>query len=112
MNRLVLGFHGGVHVSGGHFLCKKGVGGVCGVGMGNLRWAGFFPGGCWWNLGVRVQEARAQLKIGGATPGGSGGHGVSPVFRFGAANPIHFDGIGVATPKNSCDRILGVATYH
>ena len=59
-----------------------------------------------------MQEARAQLKIGGATPGGSGGRGVSPVFRFGAVTPVHFDRIGVATPKNPCDRILGVAMYH
>ena len=84
----------------------------CVVWVGVFGWRVFFrvvAGGIW---GCGCRRPVPNLKIGGATPGGSGGRGVSPVFRFGAATPIHFDRIGVATPKNPCDRILGVATYH
>ena len=114
MNFLVVHFHGTVHVSRGHFLCKKGVGGVCGVlccvGMGILQWAGIFPGGWWWKWGVRLQQACAQIKIGAETPGGGRGCGFLAGFEIGGATTLPKGRIGPATPKNWQNRFLRVAT--
>ena len=49
---------------------------------------------------MRAQEARAQLKISAATPGGFGGHGFFAGFEIGAATPLPIGIFGAATPKN------------
>ena len=81
----------------------------CVVWVGVFGWRVFFrvvAGGIW---GCGCRRPVPNLKLAARPPGVPG----FSLFSALVLQPSSvFNGIGVATPKNSCDRILGVATCH
>jgi len=84
----------------------------CVVGVGVFGWRVFFrvvAGGIW---GCGCRRPVPNLKLVARPPGVPGVAGFPLFSALVLRPPSIFDGIGAATPKNSCDRILGVATCH